>query len=156
LLELPDPPRVRLLTFTRAATGELAEKLDETPAAQALRPSTIHSFAISVLLKNPGTGRFPEPIRIADSWEDDRIVLESLKDVSGFSRSKLKDDLRPKLEANWESLELDPEFVVPGSEKARFLGAREEHRKILGYTLLGELPYRLLKALDEHDDLKGY
>ncbi len=69
LLEQPDSPRVRLLTFTRAATAELAEKLEKTPTAQALRPSTVHSFAISVLLRNPGTGRFPEPLRIADSWE---------------------------------------------------------------------------------------
>ena len=48
LLDQPDAPRVRLLTFTRAATAELAEKLEESPTAQALRPSTIHSFAISV------------------------------------------------------------------------------------------------------------
>lgn len=155
LLNQPDAPRVRLLTFTRAATAELAEKLEESPTTQALRPSTVHSFAISVLLRNPGTGRFPEPLRIADSWEDDRIVLETLKVVAGFSKNRLKVDLRPKMEANWESLEVDPDFDVPGSEKARFLGAWEEHRRILGYTLLGELPYRLLKALEEHADLEG-
>jgi DNA helicase-2/ATP-dependent DNA helicase PcrA len=154
LLDQPDPPRVRLLTFTRAATAELAEKLGESPTAQALRPSTIHSFAISVLLRNPGTGRFPEPLRIADSWEDDRIVLETLKDVSGFSKTRLKGDLRPKMEANWESLELDPDFVVLGSDKARFLGAWEEHRGILGYTLLGELPYRPYCQVNEFIDLE--
>ena len=54
-------PRIRLLTFTRAATGELAKKVSEHPAAAAERPSTIHSFAISVLLRNPGTGGFPSP-----------------------------------------------------------------------------------------------
>jgi len=45
-------PRLKLLTFTRAATGELAKKVSEHPAAAAERPSTIHSFAISVLLRN--------------------------------------------------------------------------------------------------------
>src|SRR5437867_4150026 len=40
-------PRVRLLTFTRAATAELARKVSQHPAGAALRPSTIHSFALS-------------------------------------------------------------------------------------------------------------
>ncbi len=155
LLEQPAPPKVRLLTFTRAATAELAEKIKGSPAAQTLRPSTIHSFAISVLLQNPGLGRFPEPLRIADDWENDNVVLETLKHVAGFKKRELQHDLMPKMAANWQSLVEDPGFEVHGSEKARFLGAWEEHRRILGYTLLGELPYRLLKALEQYPDLAG-
>ena len=48
--------KVRLLTFTRAATTELAEKVSETRTAARERPSTIHSFAISVLMKNGSSG----------------------------------------------------------------------------------------------------
>jgi hypothetical protein len=59
---------VRLLTFTRAATAELAKKVSSHPALAALSPSTIHSFAISVLLRNRGAGDFPEPLRMADDW----------------------------------------------------------------------------------------
>jgi superfamily I DNA/RNA helicase len=78
-LVLGDPaPRVRLLTFTRAATGELAKKVSAHPVAAAERPSTIHSFAISTLLRNPGAGDFPEPLRIADSWEYKNIVRVTL------------------------------------------------------------------------------
>ena len=58
-------PRVRLLTFTRAATGELAMRVSEHPSAAAGRPSTIHSFAISVLLANPGTGGFPHVLFVS-------------------------------------------------------------------------------------------
>ena len=73
---LGDEPalRIRLLTFTRAATAELAKKVSDHPAAATQRPSTIHSFSISVLLQNPGTGNFPHPLRIADDWENDEIV----------------------------------------------------------------------------------
>jgi superfamily I DNA/RNA helicase len=39
--------RLRFLTFTRAATAELARKLLDAPVAQAERPSTVHSFSIS-------------------------------------------------------------------------------------------------------------
>jgi superfamily I DNA/RNA helicase len=50
LLDRAEPPRVRLLTFTRAATAELAEKVSTHPIAAMERPRTVHSFAISVLL----------------------------------------------------------------------------------------------------------
>ena len=65
LLEDDDSLRVRMLTFTRAATAELAEK-SATHAEQAVHPSTIHSFAISVLLRSlregTGPGRPPERV----------------------------------------------------------------------------------------------
>lgn len=69
LLEGSPSYKVRLLTFTRAATAELAKKVSGHPAAAILRPSTVHSFAISVLMQNPGAGDFPVPLRLADDWE---------------------------------------------------------------------------------------
>jgi hypothetical protein len=74
LLSGTEAPRLRLLTFTRAATGELAKRVSAHPAAAAERPSTIHSFAISVLVRNPGAGDLPEPPRIADDWEYENVV----------------------------------------------------------------------------------
>jgi superfamily I DNA/RNA helicase len=78
LLGTENPPRIKLLTFTRAATAELAKKVSDHPAAATQRPSTIHSFSISVLLQNPGTGNFPAPLRIADDWENGVIVHPTL------------------------------------------------------------------------------
>src|SRR5579864_2923346 len=66
LLAVNPAPHIKLITFTRAATAELAKKVSDHPAAAAERPSTMHSFSISVLLRNPGTGHFPQPLRIAD------------------------------------------------------------------------------------------
>jgi DNA helicase-2/ATP-dependent DNA helicase PcrA len=148
------PPRIKLLTFTRAATAELAHKVSDHPAAATLRPGTMHSFAISVLLRNPGAGGFPEPLRIADDWESDNIVKPTLRDISGFSLRHLKILVRHMASA-WESLDpLDsPDFSV--EQRARFLGFWEEHRRIFGYTLLAELPYRLREALQNHPDLNG-
>jgi len=74
LLGEANAPRIKLLTFTRAATAELAKKVSDHPAAAAERPSTVHSFAISILLRNPGTGDFPQPLRIADQWEESEII----------------------------------------------------------------------------------
>ena len=48
-----------------------------------------------------------------------------------------------------ESPRVNPEH------RARFDGAWGEHRQIYGYTLLAELPYALLHALQHHLDLDG-
>jgi DNA helicase II / ATP-dependent DNA helicase PcrA len=154
LLSAEDPPRIRLLTFTRAATGELAKKVSEHPSAAAERPSTIHSFAISVLLRNPGTGDFPEPLRIADEWEYHELVRPTLARRAGVGVKQL-DRLVREMAAAWESLEPEEDERVDPQARARFLGAWDEHRRIYGYTLLAELPYALRQALIDHPDLEG-
>jgi DNA helicase-2/ATP-dependent DNA helicase PcrA len=154
LLEGEPSPRIRLLTFTRAATGELAKKVAEHPAAAAERPSTIHSFAISVLLRNPGTGGFPEPLRIADPWEYANLVRPTLARRAGVGLREL-DRLVREMAAAWESLEPERDPRVDAATRARFLGAWDEHRRTYGYTLLDELPYALRQALIDHPDLQG-
>jgi DNA helicase-2/ATP-dependent DNA helicase PcrA len=154
LLEGNPAPRIKLLTFTRAATAELAKKVSEHPAAASERPSTIHSFSISVLLRNPGTGGFPEPLRIADDWEDRRIVRPTLSRRAGVQVRKL-DSLIHEMAANWESLQPEDDPRVDAADRAHFLAAWGEHRQVYGYTLLQELPYALRQALQDHPDLEG-
>lgn len=148
------PPRVRMLTFTRAATAELAYKLEDHPAAIVERPSTIHSFSISVLLRNGSVGNLPRPLRIADDWERHEIVRPTLARRAGVGVYGL-DDLFRELAANWESLRPHEETEINPAERAGFMGAWQEHRAIYGYTLLSELPYALRGALRDHPDLKG-
>src|SRR6266446_1874175 len=104
LLACDAAPRIKLLTFTRAATAELAKKVSDHPAAAAERPSTIHSFSISVLLQNPGTGNFPHPLRIADDWENDEIVYPTLAHRAQIQVRRLENLIR-EMAANWESLQ---------------------------------------------------
>lgn len=153
LLEENDSLRVRMLTFTRAATAELAEKV-ASHSRQVERPSTIHSFSISVLLRNPGTGGFPEPLRIADTWEVERIVRPTLARRVGVD-VRLLNKLIQEMASNWESLTGDICAEITDADRTRFHGAWSEHRRVLGYTLLQELPYALRRALQDHDDLDG-
>ncbi|SRR5712691_2837203 len=140
-------PRVKLLTFTRAATAELAKKVSDHPAAAAERPSTIHSFSISVLRRNPGTGDFPQPLRIADKWEEQKIVHPTLAHRIDVRVDHL-DNLIREMAANWEFLQVREHPRVDAAERARFVGAWSEHRQIYGYTLLAELPFALRQALN--------
>lgn len=143
--------RARMLTFTRAATAELAEKV-AAHSQETVRPSTIHSFSISVLLQNPGTGGFPEPLRIPDMWEFQKIVRPTLARRTGVSVVTLG-KLIQEMASNWESLKNDVDAKITQAERIRFQGAWNEHRRVLGYTLLQELPYALRRALQDHDDL---
>src|SRR5664280_982513 len=154
LLSHKPSPRVKLLTFTRAATGELAKKVSEHPAAAAERPSTIHSFAIATLLRNPGAGGLPKPLRIADDWEDKHIVRTTLARRAMVTQKQLN-LLIAEMAANWESLTPDENPHVDEQMRARFIGAWHEHRNAYGYTLLAELPYALRGALRDHPDLEG-
>ena len=148
------PPRIRLLTFTRAATAELARKVAEHPAAAIERPSTVHSFSISVLLRNRGAAAYPEPLRLADEWEEDQVVRASLARRSGVHKSRIK-NLITEMAAKWEALEERDHPKVRPEDRASFLGVFEEHRWVFGYTLLAELPDLLRRAVRDHDDLEG-
>ena len=144
--------RVRMLSFTRAATAELAEKF--TDASQTASTSTVHSFAISVLMQNPGVSGLPEPLRIADNWETETIVKPTLARRVGVTLKMLK-RLLIEMEANFQSLAEEQNETISPALRARFRGAWGEHRQVFGYTLLQELPFALHRALEQHDDLSG-
>jgi DNA helicase-2/ATP-dependent DNA helicase PcrA len=150
-------PRIRLLTFTRAATAELAEKVAGSPDAELERPSTVHSFAIASLLTNPGSAAFPQPLRIADDWELDQIIQPDLKNLvgHGVTKNDVKRKLLPEMAAAWESLEPRLRPDISDELRSRFLGIFQQHRRVYAYTLLAELPDLLRQALETHDDLKG-
>ena len=150
-----NPVRARLLTFTRAATGELIQKLRTRADIQVEKPRhDFHAFCISVLLRNGGVGEFPRPFRMADDWEADNIVEPSLARRLGIARREVE-KLFSELAANWESLDPAEPTNVSDAARARFMGGWREHRRIMGYALLAELPFALRSALRDHPDLEG-
>jgi DNA helicase II / ATP-dependent DNA helicase PcrA len=154
LLGQRDAPKLRLLTFTRAATAELAGKVLDHETLAAEKPSTVHSFAISVLMHNDGAGDFPQPLRMVDDWEEDQIVERSLARRASVHKKRIR-RLIAEMSAAWESLNEEEDPRVDPKERVRFLGVWNEHRTVFGYTLLAELPYALLTALENHPDLDG-
>jgi DNA helicase-2/ATP-dependent DNA helicase PcrA len=55
LLKAHPDLEIRMLTFTRAATAELARKLGDSELATlaGAKPATVHSFALGLLRANP-------------------------------------------------------------------------------------------------------
>ncbi len=144
---------MRLLTFTRAATAELAGRVGGTVAGEGERLSTNQSIAISVLVRSSGAGDYPQPLRFADDCADGAIVRPTLARRMQIGK-KLINALVREMQANWESRapELLPELTR--KLRARFEGAWREHRQLVGSTRLSELPDLVHQALIEHPTLE--
>lgn len=154
------PSQILALTFTRAAASELKRALnDNLEGAEIVLPriSTLHSFALRQILRNASLTRLPQPLRIADDYEERWIIIEELKRLIKKDVDETQ-ELLNKLSADWQKLIAD----TPGWERefpnSQFLGAWREHREIYGYTLRSELVYQLKLALEEKGknlDLEG-
>ena len=144
------------LTFTRAAARELRQRVaTELGEDRIPRISTLHSFALRQLLKNATKIRdLPQPLRIADDWEERNIVLEDLKALLNLKGINDARDLLNKLSADWQSLTADKADWGERFPNPRFLGLWREHRQIYGYTLRAELVYQLKKALEQREDFE--
>jgi DNA helicase-2/ATP-dependent DNA helicase PcrA len=149
-----DPPRIKFLTFTRAATLELAKKISASTNTQLPRPSTIHSFAISLVLANPGSATFPQPLRIPDPYEYRELIRPDLAARASVGLRRL-DQLVAEMAAKWESLVPQELPAITPAERARFMGTWDVHRRVFGYTLLDELPDLARCALRDHEDLQA-
>lgn len=148
---------VRLLTFTRAATQELEKKVNEAKLV-TVKPTTIHSFALSLLLRNPKAANLPQPIRIPDDWELKKLIhsdIARLLRKRGFIKVNVKmiDKLEMELSARWQSLDENVQLISNLEPQIRnaYIGLWDTHRNIFGYTLLGELPFRAGNAIEDFD-----
>lgn len=112
ITELKVPPEsIVALTFTRAAARELRQRVSKALGeSQSPRISTLHSFALRQLIKNESIiTSLPQPLRIADDWEERRIILEDLKSLIQLRNISEARELLHQLSSDWESLIADEE-----------------------------------------------
>lgn len=151
-----EPEDITALTFTRAAAAELRSRVDkalEGKVAGRPRITTLHSFALRMLLRNARLlDALPQPLRIADDWEERHIIQEDLKARLGTKIKVVREHLLA-LSADWDTLRADDTAPNPLKADASFVGEWLEHRTIYGYTLRSELVYQLKRALEQRDDL---
>lgn len=141
------------LTFTRAAAYELCQRVTATLGQLPTpRVSTLHSFALRQLLRNSRRlTTLPQPLRVADDWEERNVILEDIKAILQLSRIDDARDLFNALSSDWETLAADQGKLTPDP---RFVGAWLEHRSVFGYTLRAELVYQLKRALEQLPDFQ--
>lgn len=154
-----DPPvTVRIVTFTRAATAELGEKI-KAEGHDLLEPSTLHSFALSLLMRNPGFISLPVPLRLPDDWETKNLLqpdianrLRRLGHIGTNTRTVRR--LEQEMASGWESL--DPAVVLlaeldPALRNA-YVATWRAHRTVFGYSMFAEIPFSAAHLLQDHPD----
>jgi DNA helicase II / ATP-dependent DNA helicase PcrA len=156
LVEQDDKLRVKMLTFTRAATKEFTDKLTAAEiAGRVLTPSTVHGFALSVLM-HLTDANIPRPIRIPDVWETKNLIHPHLSRLLTDQGHKVTpsevSSLELSMAAGWQAL--DPAHApIPADNPLRqaYQGQWERHRRIFAYLLLAELPYQAKVAVENFD-----
>lgn len=139
------PKAIRLATFTRAATNELAAKLEPDPDA-SVPVTTLHSFALGLIRSNMQWNRLPTPIRIPDDWEADQLIPPDLRLRLKPNWPDIRKDKVRKLEremaARFESL--TPEIVIEANVdpelREAFIAGWQRQRSVFGYSLFAEMP----------------
>jgi len=91
----------------------------------------------------------PQPLRIADDYEERYVIIEDLRDIlnADYDVDKTWDTLA-LLSADWQTLKADQSGWDSRFPDPRFITAWREHRNIYGYTIRAELVYQLKKALE--------
>ena len=156
------PNQILVLTFTRAATAELRNRVFDSLShsfQELPRICTLHSFALrQILLNSKMREILPQPIRIADKWETRNIIFEDLKGILNFETSEINytiPDIKRNfnlLSTDWQTLNAEKEDWEKNFRDPRFLAAWRHHRETYGYTLLSELVYQLKRGLTQYED----
>lgn len=139
--------KVKLLTFTRAATGELVKKV-AAEGIDWLEPATVHGYALQVLLHNSHQGSLILPLRIPDSWEMKELIHPDLAQRLRARRFDVDTRKVRKLEremsAQWESLDPSLELLtdIEPALRSAYVGLWKSHRQTFGYVLMAEIPFR--------------
>lgn len=139
-----------VITFTRAAANEIRERLinelklskDDLPTAR-----TLHSYALSMIMQRPIYNDIKRPLRIADDYEEKKIIIPELAKMLNTNPTRVK-TLLEDYNAAWNTLSIDNPDWRETNRNIDFEKKLEILRQFYSFTLRGELPYKFKDMLD--------
>jgi DNA helicase-2/ATP-dependent DNA helicase PcrA len=148
------PENILAVAFTRVNSHDLRRSVAAGLVAHDIlrmpTVSTLHSYALRQLLRNSSLiTSLPQPIRIADDFEEKNIIRVDIAQALGADQNQVRQKFE-ELSGDWQSLAVEDHQYRPADP--RFIGAWQEHRAIYGYTLRSELVWQLKHALEENPD----
>ena len=150
---------IRVITFTRAATAELVAKIKDEKH-EVVEPTTVHAFALSVLMRNPGRTPLPEPLRVPDEWETATLIHKDL--AARLRRDRFQKTLpahvrklETEMASEWESLDPNERLLadLDPALRNRYLALWSAHRRLYGYSLFAEMPLYAKNLIEDAADV---
>lgn len=142
--------QITVITFTRAATKELKDRLIQDlqiPEHDLPYVSTLHAFALKVLMQNHPYASLVQPLRVADDYEEEFVILPELANMLGVKRKSTTEMLHA-FEALWHTLTQDQ--LSGNHDNQRFEESLRNLAEFYGFTLRSELIFKLKKLLEEN------
>ena len=120
LLDKDVPPRQIFVTsFTRTSSIDLQNRVRAylskhgRSLKDAIRVSTLHSLALSILRRAKELSRYPVSPLVLDEWEIDRIFDAEFNNIAGHTLPRC-DDIRRAYEAYWNTDQHQPaNYIAP-------------------------------------------
>lgn len=139
-----------VITFTRFAAHEIRERLinelklseDDLPTAR-----TLHSYALAMMMLRPIFNDIKRPLRIADDYEEKRIIIPELAKMLNTNPTGVK-TLLEEYNAAWNTLSMDNPDWRETNRNIEFEEKLEILRQFYSFTLSGELPYKFKDMLE--------
>jgi len=148
--EVP-PENILAVAFTRINAYDLRRNVAHELAQYGVsmpRVTTLHSYALRQLLRNSGLiTSLPQPLRIADDFEEDKIIRADIGQTLGLNYWQMREKFA-ELSSDWQSLAVEDLSYCPADP--HFMGAWQQHRAVYGYTLRSELVWQLKHAVEEN------
>jgi DNA helicase II / ATP-dependent DNA helicase PcrA len=152
-----NPANVYVISFTRATVRELRERIvrhcsavDLGEKASAVRVSTMHSLALSILKHtNLLHNLYPDEPTILDNWEQKNIYDPELASKVPCTPGRAG-QIREAHDSYWETL--DPDEIaqqeVTPEERQRFETFNASTTNLYACVLPGEVIFKCVSALD--------
>ena len=146
------PKEIQLISFTRMTAHDLQESIVDRLGKKSPRASTLHSYALQKLLASgEAVHELPQPLCIADDWEEENIIRKDLQFLCGIGLKAVDDNVK-KMASDWATLRADESGWEKDFPNPSFMGVWNSHRWAYGYTLRAELVYRLKELFSRRGD----
>lgn len=150
------PSEIVILAFTRTAVREFRDRivadlgLDEEECPEV---RTLHSYSLKQILRHNPFSDVPEPLCVADDYEERRILMEEVSSALSWPKRDVKDVMKEYQDA-WSSLDADESDWSGERRRGEFMSGLQALRRDYGFVLRGELVYLLKTMLDSHPALR--
>jgi DNA helicase II / ATP-dependent DNA helicase PcrA len=153
-----NPPRVCVISFTRATCTELRTRIATFCAAQPcagiaaqVRISTMHSLALRILRSaNVLATLYPADPMILDDWETNNIYDQELSAFLGCTPSRAA-EVRLAHDAQWQTLspQTIAQAAITAAEQQGFSVFHVTRRNLYCCVLPGEMVYECVSRLQQ-------